>query len=212
MGALATWGAVAGGAKAGREHLVRQEAEEAKTKQRGLDEAREERLMKMREKYKTEAAKTEREFRTGEAESERGFRTGERAAGEEFKGSEAEKQRQFEAVQKDKELASKEKQAGLKGPGAKKKRWTSKTIKGGSSMTPEGGLVEEPDKISIVDEQSGRAYTQQGRRFIPQGTDPSSIRTAPRDATTDLMNDPDLADAYIEAYGYLPAEFFTGSN
>lgn len=205
MGALAKWGAIAGGAEGVQTNI----AETRKRETADLDEQRETRLKQLEDKMRTM-----REERGYEQEEKMQDIKGQQAtdlqkAGQEYKESEAERQRQFEAVQQDKELESKEKIAGIKGgtaASAAYKRWEAKTTT--QTRTAENGMPEQYDSVALFDKGSGRTYIQQGSRFIPQGTDPKAVRRAPREAIADLLSDPTKSDAFIEAYQYLPIEFF----
>lgn len=206
MGGLAKWGAIAGGASGAQQNI-----EYARKKEMAdLDEQRETRLKQLEDQMASQ--RQERGFQ--QQEKMQGMK-GEQATklqggAQEFKSAEAEKQRQFEAVQTDKELEAKKEvagiQAGAKGSSAGLKRWEAKTTT--QTRTGQNGIPEQYDSVALFDKASGRTYIQQGSRFVPQGTDPKAVRRAPREAIADLLSNTSKADAFIEAYNYLPIEFF----
>ena len=206
MGALATWGAVAGAANAVGENKKLEQTRETDN----IDEARAARILKLKAKYSVEAQGREQDFAAGEGEKTRNQASELQTSRLEAGSRESELNRQEKAVRGMQDRESSEKIAGMKTAASSskgKKRWTPKTIKGGSEIS-NGVIKENPDTVAITDENTGQTYTQQGRRFIPQGTPPENIRDAPRRAVADLIEKPERADQFVEAYGYLPAEFF----
>lgn len=166
MGSLALWGAVAGGAKATKERLVREQEAELRQEEKDMDTAREERLLKLRQKY-------------GETQQERGFKheremfgvktEAEKAAEERgygFKREEAEKERTFKAEQQEKKLAAEKDLATMKAGSADGgTRYQSVKVKT-SSMTPEGGFEEKEQPI-VFDKQTGEHFIKTGDRMVP---------------------------------------------
>lgn len=211
MGALATWGAVAGGAKSTKEHLVRKEEADIATQKSTMDEARQVRLQKMRDTAQMDRQGSSQEFTAGESQAGREFKSGERGAGEEFKSGEAETQRQFEAVQTDKKLESAEKVAGIRASGKDKTagKWKITKTKGKGGVDPQSGLpTEGGELITITSPDTGNSYVQAGARFVPQGGDLEILQPKKKDeAMKELYANPEKwADTFLNTYHWLPSD------
>lgn len=206
MGKLAQWGALAGAAE-GMEKNVEYARKESMSK---LDEQREIRLKQLEDQMRTKQAERgyahDEKIQGAKIDASKDIQSGDQT----FKSAEAQLNRNFEAGQQEKDLAAKKEiagiQAGSKGTTAAYKRWDAKTTT--QTRTGESGIPEQYDSVALFDKGTGRTYMQQGSRFLPQGTDPKAVRRAPREAIADLLSDPTKADAFIEAYSYLPIEFF----
>lgn len=207
MSKLALWGAVAGAAEGAEKNIEnRRKSEEA-----DLDEQREIRLKELEDRLRGGREAGNIKERGAQAEAlqakQQSFTAGESEKTRSAKSEEERLSREHEAAQSELDRASEERMnditAGSKGSG---KRWEFKTST--QTRTGEGGIPEQYDVVSLSDKGSGRTFVQKGSRFIPQGTEPGSIRRAPRAAIADLLANTDQADAFLEAYNYLPIEFF----
>lgn len=86
-------------------------------------------------------------------------------------------------------------------------RWKMNSTKR-STMGPDG-MKEEP-VTTLTDKETGATYEQKGSMFIPQGVDTTQYPKPPNlaKAAKWLIANPQNSDAFIEAYGYLPAAYF----
>lgn len=89
---------------------------------------------------------------------------------------------------------------------AGKSGWSTKVVKM-QGFDPASHLPTENDTIALTHPSYG-TFIQQGDKFVPQGTEPKSIRRAPVAAVNDLLTDPDKADDFVSAYHYLPMPYF----
>lgn len=87
-----------------------------------------------------------------------------------------------------------------------KSGWSQKVIKQ-SGFDPKSHLPTETDSVAVTHPAYG-TFIQSGDKFVPQGTPPASLKRARTDAVTDLLTNPDRADSFVEAYGYLPTSYF----
>lgn len=173
MGSLALWGAMAGGGKAGKEVFAREQEADIRAREKTLDEAREERMMKIKEKYASER-------------EQRGYAHAEKLQGEKIeaektlqeseyrlKGKETEKERSFKEESQIREIQAEWDRAVLKsetdkatsGSSGKSSRYQSVMVKN-SSMTPEGGF-EEKEQPVVFDKDTGEHLIKQGDKFVP---------------------------------------------
>ncbi len=193
MGALATWGAVAGGAKVNKERLVRDQEASIAQEKASMDESRQVRLQKMRDAAALTRQEGGQDFTAGENNAGREFKSEERSAGEEFKSGEAENQRQFEAVQLDKKLASAESVAGTKaGASAKADKFKSVRLK--TTIMGENGFPTEQEVPLVFQESTGQYFEDRAGQLVPYKLEDNISPGQQR-----LYQNPGAIDAYLKS-------------
>lgn len=214
MGKLAMWGAI-GGAAEGVQKNIEQTNKE---KMMDLDEARTMRILAITQKHQSTMQSTDITAREGmqqtdiDAEKERqkigiDAQRDQQGAGFEHDVDIQGSEQSFKRVENDKDRASAERIASTRADGStgKSKRWTSKVTT--STRPGPNGIPEQFDSLVVFDNQDAVTYQQQGDKFVPQGTEPASIRRAPKSAIKNLMENQDTVDDFLEMYNYLPVQY-----
>lgn len=88
----------------------------------------------------------------------------------------------------------------------KKNGWSTKIVKQ-TGFDPTSHLPIQNDKVAVTHPAYG-TFIQNGDKFLPQGTEPTSVKRAPVGDVNDLLTNPDHADAFLTAHAYLPASYF----
>jgi hypothetical protein len=220
MGTLATWGAIAGGAKGFAEGVEKDQ----EIKQHKLDQEREERLMQMRMKHDESMATTrfdrEKEMQTAEWGQEEKMTEAERN----WKASQETGKQTFEGQQGALDRASREKIANIEADArektskaSSKNKWTSGTRK--IQGVNEDGMPIEKTVQTMTSPTSNITYVQKGDIWT---WDESEGRANPpvrmpkeRDkAEADLLSNPTEAniEGYMRRFGYLPLRVWDEVN
>lgn len=201
---LAAWGAL-GGVGKGMEMNIQRKVEDRRS---DLENAREMRLREYENEQKGKRQEAGFEHETGLQEKKGEQATGLQAQKAEHDITKMSREQAFEAEQAALDRAAEKEVAGIKATGKTGKGWKVGKQKS-SEIDPEGGIRESEINV-ITDEGTGLTYIQKGRKFVPQDPDQSvPVRQAPREAVQYLINNPNDANAFLEAYGYLPIEFMS---
>jgi hypothetical protein len=170
---LALWGAMAGGGKAAKDVFAKEQEAQIEQQQKSMDQAREERLLKIKEKYARDREERGYGHDVAMEEKRKATELEVRGAENQFKASESSKKRDFEEEKQIRDIQAEWDRAKLKADtdiatsdsGGSNSRFQSVKIKT-SSMTPEGGFEEKEVPI-VFDKQSGSYFEDRAGKLIP---------------------------------------------
>lgn len=85
-------------------------------------------------------------------------------------------------------------------------RWQFVAVPGAAQIV-NGEITNKPASLILADKASGKAWSQKGDKFLPQGVDEKTVKTPGKGAVDFLMQNPDAADEFVAKYNYLPSKF-----
>lgn len=207
MGILAMAGALQGLGKGIQSEVADQRSTEKETRQ----EQKEIRLRQMEMDYQNSAEGKREAFQSSQQD---------KLFGQQKQLAEATQTRQ-EAVEGQKTTsaekiasegnASRERIAGVRAKAAMagkkfQSRWQFVSVPGAAQIV-DGQITNKPASLILADKASGKAWSQKGDKFLPQGVDPASVKSPGKGAIDFLMQNPDAADEFVAKYNYLPSKF-----
>lgn len=220
MGSLATWGAIAGGAKGFAEGVEKNE----EIKQHKLDQEREERLLQMRQRHEESMADTRYKRDLSMQQGEWGQEEKMTEAERNWKASQETGKQAFESRESAKDRASREKIANIEAESREKSskssskdKWSSGTRK--IQTTDENGMPTEKTVQTMTSPTSNITYVQKGDIWTWDESDgrPNPPVRMPKErdkAEADLLSNPTEAniEGYMRRFGYLPLRVWDEVN
>lgn len=221
MGSLAMWGAVAGGAEGVSGEITRRQEAEATAEAARIDQAREERMMKLRQAHEEKMAGRREEHEKSLETQRQGGREAlaemdyEKALDVETIRNVYAGERQGAKIESDEsegalDRSSRERiariQAAGSSAGARRalSRYEARVLT--VSEAQEYGLPIEKDTPAVFDKLGAQWYVQEGDKLRFPGEEEKAIRANPR-AVQALYAAPERAAEFYQKYKYLPIDY-----